>query len=299
VPSFEPDLFKPDLCDPGRAVTLRKISNNGPDKELGKLLRHWRDVRGRSQMELSLDTGVSQRHVSFIESGRSVPGRQTLLNIAQALDVPFRDRNELLIAAGFAPIYKEAAWNAEEMGSVTRAIERILRHHEPFPAVVMDRYWNVLMRNAAAPRFFNAFFDLDAWPEPRNMLHMMFDPAAMRPFVVNWEEASRAMMQRIHREAVGHTLDDRTRDLLASLLAYPDVAPSLQAVGVDSHEPTLPMVPLTFEKDGQILRYFSMVTTVGTPQTITTQELRIESMFPADEATEEEHQRLMTQFREH
>lgn len=261
--------------------------------ELGHLLRHWRDVRSKSQLELSLDIGISQRHLSFIESGRSAPGRQTLVNLAQALDVPFRDRNELLLAAGFAPIYKEAAWNSAEMGSVNRAVERILRHHEPFPAIVMDRYWNVFMRNASAPRFFNAFIDLDARPEPRNMLHLMFDPTALRPFLVNWDEVSRALIQRIHREAVGHTLDERTRELLASLLAYPDIDPGLGRIGADDPEPSLPMIPLTFRKEGQVLRYFSMITTVGTPQTITTQELRIESMFPADEATEEAHYRLM------
>lgn len=128
--------------------------------ELGVLLRHWRDLRGKSQFDLSLDTGVSQRHISFIESGRSAPGRQTLLEIAQALDIPLRDRNTLLLAAGYAPIYSEGAWNGPEMQSVTGALERMLRQHEPFPAVVMDRYWDVLMTNEAAPRFFNCFI---AW----------------------------------------------------------------------------------------------------------------------------------------
>jgi hypothetical protein len=121
----------------------------------------------------------------------------------------------------------------------------------------------------------------------------MFDPAALRPFIVNWKEASKALIQRIHRESVGHTLDERTRELLTSLLAYDDVDPALRSIGSAGTEPTLPMVPLSFQKDGQVLRYFSMITTVGTPQTITTQELRIESMFPADEATEATHRRLV------
>lgn len=274
-------------------MSTHKNSQDSSHDELGGLLRHWRDIRGKSQIELSLDTGVSQRHISFIESGRSAASRQTLLNMAQALDVPFRDRNALLMAAGFAPVYKEDAWNAEEMSSVTRALERILLQHEPFPALVMDRYWNVFMRNASASRFFNAFIDLDARPEPRNMLHLMFDPTGMRPFIVNWEETSKALIQRIHREAVGHTLDERARELLTSLLAYPDVDPILRNIGSSAREPTLPMVPFSFQKDGQVLRYFSMITTVGTPQTITTQELRIELMFPADEATEDAHRRLM------
>lgn len=273
-------------------MIMPKHAQDLPKHELGRLLRHWRDIRGKSQIDLSLDTGVSQRHLSFIESGRSAPSRQTLGSIAQALDVPFRDRNEIWIAAGFAPTYKEDTWNAEELSSVTRALERILRHHEPFPAIVMDRHWNVVMRNPSALRFFGAFIDLEAHPEPRNLLHLMFDPAALRPFIVNWKEASKALIQRIHRESVGHTLDERTRELLTSLLAYDDVDPALRSIGSAGTEPTLPMVPLSFQKDGQVLRYFSMITTVGTPQTITTQELRIESMFPADEATETAHRRL-------
>src|SRR6266853_6161194 len=102
--------------------------------ELGALLRHWRDLRGKSQFDLSLDTGVSQKQISFVESGRSVPNRQTLMAIAQALDVPLRDRNTLLLAAGYAPIFSEGDWNAPEMQSVTSALERVLRQHEPFPA---------------------------------------------------------------------------------------------------------------------------------------------------------------------
>src|SRR5579863_5366190 len=113
----------------------------------GVLLRQWRDVRGKTQLDLSFDAGVSQKHISFVESGRSIPSRQMLLDLAQALDIPLRERNTLLLAAGYAPMYADSAWNAQEMQSVTRALERILRQHEPFPALVMDRYWNVLMTN--------------------------------------------------------------------------------------------------------------------------------------------------------
>jgi transcriptional regulator with XRE-family HTH domain len=142
------------------------------------------------QLDLSLETGLSQRHISFIESGRSVPSRQTLMNIAQVLDVPLRDRNVLLLSADYAPAYSEAAWNSGQMQSVTRALERILRQHEPFPALVMDRYWNVLMTNESTPRFFNCFINMSRRTGPRNMLHLMFDPKAMRPFVDNWEEVA-------------------------------------------------------------------------------------------------------------
>ena len=258
--------------------------------ELGVLLRHWRDLRGKSQFDLSLDTGVSQRHISFIESGRSAPGRQTLLEIAQALDIPLRDRNSLLLAAGYAPIYSEGAWNGPEMQSVTGALERMLRQHEPFPAVVMDRYWDVLMTNEAAPRFFNCFIDMAARKTPRNLLHLMFDPNGMRPFIANWEAVAKSLFQRVYRESVGRVIDDRTRALLAALLAYPDVKTEWKNPVELS---AMPVIPIGFVRGDQLLSYFSMVTTVGTPQTIAAQELRIECMFPADAATEAHHRKMM------
>src|SRR6202140_780339 len=191
-------------------VDLMKSPNlRRTTSELGVLLRHWRDVRGKSQLDLSLDTGVSQKQISFVESGRSAPSRSTLTAIAQALDIPLRDRNTLLLAAGYAPIYSEGAWNAPEMQSVTSALERMLRQHEPFPAMVMDRYWNVLMTNESAPRFFNCFIDMAARESPRNMLHLMFDPKGMRPFVANWEDVAKGLVARVYRESVGRVLDQK------------------------------------------------------------------------------------------
>lgn len=274
-------------------MTAHKPVHTSSGGELGRLLRHWRDVRGKSQIDLSLDTGVSQRHISFIESGRSAPSRHTLANLSQALGVPFRDRNELFVAAGFAPVHKEDAWNHEELSSVKRALDRMLQQQEPFPAMVMDRHWNVFMRNTAARRFFGSFIDLDARPEPRNLLHLMFDPAGMRPFIANWEDTSAALVQRIHREAVGHTLDEQTQQLLAALRTYEGADAAFDRSGTPPRDSRLPMVSLDFRKDGRLLRYFSMITTVGTPQTITTQELRMESMFPADDATETAHRQWM------
>ncbi|WP_413195672.1 helix-turn-helix domain-containing protein [Pararobbsia alpina] len=268
-----------------------------PGADLGALLRHWRGLRHKSQMDLALDSGVSQRHISFIEVGRSAPSRQMLLNIAQALDIPFRDRNSLLLAAGYAPVYSEDAWNAVEMKTVTDAIARMLRQHDPYPAVLMDRYWNVLMTNDSAPRFFGSFVDLDARGQPRNLLELMFDPDGMRPFVANWEEVAKSLIQRVHRESIGRVIDDKTQALLASLLAYPDTQSewtSPVAMSALSVNPAIPIVPLGFIKDGKRLNYFSMITTVGTPQTVSAQELRVESMFPADEATERYHAERFT-----
>ncbi|QCP54743.1 helix-turn-helix transcriptional regulator [Trinickia violacea] len=267
--------------------------------DLGALLRHWRDVRGTSQLDLSLDAGVSQRHISFIESGRSVPSRQMLIDIAQALDIPLRERNTLLLAAGYAPMYPEAPWNAQEMQGITKALGRILRQHEPFPAVVMDRYWNVLMTNESAPRFFNCFCDMAARKGPRNMLHLMFDPDGLRPVVADWEAVAKSLIQRVHRESVGRVIDGETQQLLAALLAYPDVQAEWRSRGVLSAPAAasaLPVIPLGFVKDGEVLNYFSMVTSVGTPISVAAQELRIECMFPADDETEARHLQMMEQY---
>ncbi|MGB7193323.1 MAG: helix-turn-helix transcriptional regulator [Collimonas pratensis] len=262
-----------------------------PTGEFGDLLRYWRDVRGVSQLDLSLEAGVSQRQISFIESGRSVPGRHTVLALAQTLDVPLRERNALLLAAGYAPVYSEAPWNAQEMHSVVRALERVVRQHEPFPAIVMDRNWNVLMTNDAAPRFFNHFIDMAARQGPRNMLHLIFDPQGMRPFVADWDNVSRSLLQRVYRESVGHVIDGDTKALLDALLAYPGVPRDWKTY----HAPSaMPVVPLGFISEGVVLRYFSMVTSVGAPQNVAAQELRLECMFPADDATEARHQQLFT-----
>ena len=257
-----------------------------PATELGRLLRHWRDLRGQSQLDLSLDTGISQRHLSFVENGRSVPSREVLLKVARALDVPLRDRNPLLLAAGYAPVYAESAWDAAEMKTIVAALKRMLRQHEPFPAVVIDCYWNVLLANEHTPRFFNRFIDLEARAKPRNLLHLMFDPAGMRPFIANWEEVAGSLIERVRREAVGGVVDRKTRELLAALSAYPD-APSTGRARQSAN--VLPVIPLRFAKDGETLSYFSMVATVGTPQTVAAQELRLECLFPADDETEARH----------
>jgi transcriptional regulator with XRE-family HTH domain len=277
------------------------LNRSTTSRELGAMLRHWRDLRGRSQLELSSHTGVSQRHISFIESGRSSPSRQTLMDIAQALDVPLRDRNSLLLAAGYAPIYSAAPWNAAEMQGVTRALERMLRQHEPFPAVVMDRYWNVLVTNDAAPRFFNCFIDMSRRSAPRNMLHLMFDPNGMRPHIADWDQVAPTLIHRIGRESVGGVTDPKTQELITALLSYPGINAEWKTSKAVQTAPMMPVIPLGFNHNGATLRYFSMVTTVGTPQTVAAQELRIECLFPVDESAEALHVKLMSRVptREH
>jgi transcriptional regulator with XRE-family HTH domain len=245
--------------------------------QLGELLRYWRQERGKSQLDLSLDTGISQRHLSFVESRRSAPSRDFLSIVSDALNIPLRERNVLLLASGFAPQYSEQSMDAEQMAVVTQAIDRMLHQHEPHPALVLDRYWNVIRTNEAAPRFFGSFVDLEKRPKPRNLLDLMFDPAGMRPFVEEWEKVAAGLLQRVRREAVGQIQDAQLRDVLQRLREYPGVAelkPSLN--------PQSPVLPMVFRKGNQRFSYFSLITTVGTPQCITAQELRVESMFPTD-----------------
>lgn len=271
----------------------KKTVSKPPSGELGELLRHWRDLRGKSQFDLALDTGGSQRHLSFIENGRSVPSREILMAIARALDIPLRDRNLLLLAAGYAPLYSEEAWNASEMKSITGVLERMLRQHEPFPAVVMDRYWNMLLANESTPRFFNSFTERAVQKSPRNLLHLMFDPERMRPFVANWESVARSLLERVQRESVGRVIDEKTKDLLAALQAYPGVKADWKSPQISGAAPTLPIIPIGFVKGKTVLNYFSMITTVGTPQTIAAQELRLECMYPVDAETEIQHLKLI------
>jgi transcriptional regulator with XRE-family HTH domain len=256
----------------------------------GTLLRRWRDMRGKTQLDLSIDAGISQKHISFVESGRSVPSRQTLLDLAQALEIPLRERNELLLAAGYAPVYDQSGLDGPAMKSINGALQRMLRQHEPFPAVVMDRYWNVLLTNDATQRFLNCFIDASVRQGQRNLLHLMFDPARMRPFIANWPQAARSLIARVHGEALGHIIDLNTKRLLDELSKYPGVAPEWRT---PTHADTLPVIPLAFTKGEVTLNYFSMITTVGTPQTVAAEELRIECMYPADEATEQAHARLV------
>jgi transcriptional regulator with XRE-family HTH domain len=245
------------------------------EHELGDLLRYWLKQRGKSQLDLSLDTGISQRHLSFVESGRSVPSRDLLLIVSERLDIPLRERNVLLLASGYAPLYGECAWEAPEMAVITKAVDRVLLQQEPHPALLMDRYWNVIRTNEAAPRFFGSFVDLAARKHPRNLLDLMFDPAGMRPFVESWEDVAAGLLQRVYREAAGHVVDKRTTELLDDLEKHPGVKDLSTVPQIQS-----PVLPITFVRGSERFSYFSLITTVGTPQCVTAQELRLECMFP-------------------
>jgi transcriptional regulator with XRE-family HTH domain len=249
---------------------------------VGELLAHWRRERRMSQLVLSTEAGVTPRHVSFVESGRSHPSREMVLTLARALDVPLRERNQMLLAAGYAPLYRETGLDEASMSRVRAALDRMLAHHEPYPAVVMDRHWNVLRANDAATAMFAWLLDGTDAGDPPNVVRLMFGP--LRPYVANWDETGEALVQRVHREAVGGVPDAQTARLLDEVLALPGIPDAWRRP--DFASTPLPLLPVALAKDGIELRYFSLVTTVGTPQDVTLQELRVESFFPADEVSE-------------
>jgi transcriptional regulator with XRE-family HTH domain len=254
------------------------------ERSVGALLQYWRKARHLSQLALATQAEISSRHLCFVETGRANPSREMVLLLASVLDVPLRERNVLLLAAGFAPRYLESNIDAPELAAVGAALDAILRQQEPFPAVVMNRHWDVLRTNQAAARFFGLLLGDRPAGGQANVLRMMFDPNALRPFVTNWEAAAEALVRRVHRESVGGVEDEGTRQLLAELLSYPGVPRSWHSA--NPGVPLLPVVPVSFRKDDRRFDFFSAVTTLGTPQDITVQEIRIECFFPADQETD-------------
>jgi len=248
---------------------------------IGVLVQQWRKSRRLSQLALAAEASVSLRHLCFIETGRAQPSRGMVLKLADALDVPLRERNELLLAAGFAPAFRETGLDAPLLDAVREALEAILAQQEPFPAVVMDRGWDIRHTNAAAGRLFGwlAAGHAASPPGPPNVLRMMLHPDGVRRYVTNWPEVAASLLRRVRREATGGVIDE---SLLAEVMAYPGV-PQPPA-GMDE-TPLLPIVPVRFARDGVEFAYFSTVTTLGTAQDITLQELRIECFHPADTPT--------------
>ena len=252
----------------------------------GELLRRWRERRRLSQLDLATDAEISTRHLSFIETGRAQPSREMVLLLARVLDVPLRDRNDLLVAAGFAAMYRESGLHAPAMADARRALDFILRQQEPYPALVLDRHWNVLEVNEGSARFQARFLDADAVAGlgPPNAMRLMFHARALRPHIANWEATAASLIQWLHRDVVSGFGGEASRELLDELLSYPDVPRQWRTLDLDAS--LAPFLPIEFRKDDLVLRYFTTLTTLGTPHDITLQELRIEAFFPADAATE-------------
>jgi len=260
-----------------------------PDVHVGALLREWRQVRRLSQFTLALEAEVSARHLSYVETGKSQPSRDMVWRLADALDVPLRERNTLLVAAGYAPEYRESSLTTPEMAPVRRAIEFILKQQEPFPALVTNRSWDVLMTNHAAIRLFGVF--RGGAPKHGNVLEQVFDPEDMRPVLGNWEEVAAYLIRHLHEALAAAPGDEKLRALRDRVLRYPDIPERWR-----TREPgalPLPLLTTVFRKGELELSYFSTLTTFGTPRDVTLDELHIECMFPMDEATAELSRKLL------
>jgi transcriptional regulator with XRE-family HTH domain len=244
-------------------------------------LRWWRRHRAISQLELAGRAEISQRHLSFLELGKASPSREMVLRLAAALEVPLRQQNALLLAAGFAAVWHETEFAAPELAAVRSGLDYMLAQQEPFPAVVVDRRWNLLKANAGAVRLVEFLVGPLAPDAPVNLADALVGPDVLRPFLVNWADVVRYFLRSVEADAAADgTMESDA--LLQRLLSYPGVDAVVKRM---SPEPNGPVLPMDFRKDGSTLRLFTTIATLGTPQDITLQELRIESFFPFDEPT--------------
>jgi transcriptional regulator with XRE-family HTH domain len=263
------------------AIQERTALSPAPASRLGILLREWRSTRRRSQLDLALDAEISSRHLSYIESGKSQPSREMVTRLADTLAIPLRERNTLFIAAGYAPVYRETGLTTPEMALARQAIDFILKQQEPYPAIVIDRHWNLVQANEGAAKLIG--FLLGAPPSDNNVVRQIFRNDILRPYIANWEEAAVDMIGRLHREIDWVPTDKVLQDLLAEVLSYPGVPGQWRRR--DLEMPKSPMLNFVFRKGDKELRFFSTWTTFGAPHDVTLEELRIESSFPADELT--------------
>jgi len=249
---------------------------------VGTLLREWRQRRHLSQLDLAVGAEVSTRHLSFVETGRSKPSRELVLHLAEHLDVPLRERNDLLVAAGYAPVYRRTALDAADMAPVREAVERILTGHEPFPALVVDRHWELLSANGPALAVLTDGVDAALLAPPVNVLRVSLHPDGLAPRIVNLADWAGHVLARLRREQL-RSADPALGALRDELAGYVPATTTESAPAPPGLFVPLQLRPST--GNGPVLSFLSTVSTFGTALDVTLEELSIESFFPADEAT--------------
>jgi transcriptional regulator with XRE-family HTH domain len=269
------------------AVYDRSVAIAVTRPPVGALLREWRQRRRLSQFALALDSGVSSRHLSFVENGRSRPSAQLVLQLAEQLDVPLRDRNHLLLAAGYAPVYAQRELDAPELGPVRDAIEQVLRGHEPYPALVVDRHWGLVSANRALAPLITGVAEHLLEP-PVNVLRLSLHPDGLASRIANLHEWRSHLLERLAREAVASG-DPALTVLHDELESYPAGEPGLS---VDPGFGEI-AVPLRLVRRGRELAFISTKTTFGTAVDVTVAELSIESFFPTDQGTADAMRELL------
>lgn len=243
-----------------------------------------RKQRGLSQLQFASTVGCSQRHVSFLELGRTQPSREMVSRLSVALGLSLRQSNDLLLAAGFAPIWSEAAYDAEALAPVRQALDFMLDQQEPYPAAVVDRRWKLLKANKGAVALMEFLVGpIDPGAEI-NLADALVSPDVLRPHLQNWPEVVAYFVRSVEADAASDGTEE-TAALRDRLLSYPDVQASLATVPADTAGP--PILPMRFAKGSVSLELFTSIATLGTPQDVTTQELRIESFFPTNDKTRE------------
>jgi transcriptional regulator with XRE-family HTH domain len=250
-------------------------------RNFGQQLRWWRRRRGISQLELAGAAGTSQRHLSFLESGRASPSQQIVLSLSAALNISLRQQNTFLASAGYAARWREGKLGAPELKQVDGALDHILAQQEPYPAFVVDRHWNLKRANGGAIRLVE--FILGGVPKSEvNLADALLSPAILRPFVVNWKEVALHFIRGVQADAVVDG-SPQSSALLARLLSYDGLVELSRSAAIE--DPSLPLLPIHMRKGDVSLHFFTTIATLGTPQDITVQEIRIESFFPTDEPT--------------
>jgi transcriptional regulator with XRE-family HTH domain len=278
--------------DPGLRILAAMTTRTQPVSgraagNFGRLLKQWRERRRLSQLALAVDAEISSRHLSFIETGRAQPSRDMVLLLTRVLDVPPRGRNDLLTAAGYAPVYRETGLEAPEMADVRRALDFIMRQQEPYPGLVIDGHWNILMTNGGARRLMGLFLDADAVAAVGgrpNAMRLFYHPRGMRPYIVNWEATASGLIQWLHRDLARGIGDAETSRLLEELLSYPDVPQKWRTLDLDAAP--VPFLGVELRRGNTRVTFFSTLTTLGVPYDITLHELRVECFFPADGESE-------------
>lgn len=251
----------------------------------GARLRWWRERRGLSQLDLASAAETTQRHVSFLESGRATPSREMILRLAAVLGLPLRQQNAVFLAAGYAPPWRESDLSAPELAQVSSALDFMLAQQEPYPAFVVDRRWNLLRANTGALRlteFLTGPAPAAPASEPANLAVALVSPHGLRPFIVNWEEVALYFLRGVQDDAVADGTPE-TAALLKRLLAVPG-APALSQASPPDEVPG-PVLPIHFRRGETSLRMFTTLATLGTPRDVTLQEIRIECFFPLDDPT--------------
>ena len=252
------------------------------EQDFASKLRGWRQRRGFSQLDLALRADISQRHLSFLELGRATPSRDMVVRLAAALDVPLRQQNALLLAGGFAPVWRETDLGAPELKQVRAALDYILAQQEPYPAVAVDRRWNLLRANAGAGRLVEFLVGPLRPGVPVNLADALVAPDVLRPFLENWAEVVRYFIRTVEADAASDGTTE-TAALLERLVGYAGVRTAMSTAPSDFAAG--PILPMRFRKGDVSLRLFTTIATLGTPQDITLQELRVECFFPMDDNT--------------